>query len=200
MVIATGLPIRLRVLIPAVENSISGASFRPGDIFRSRKGLTVEIGNTDAEGRLILADALAYAAEEKPDLLVDLATLTGAARVAVGTDLVPCYTYDDALYAGLAAAGDAVGDPVWRMPLWAPYQTSIDSRVADVSSVAASPYAGSIVAALFLSRFVPRGQPWLHADIFGWNLTARPARPEGGDAQFIRALFDLVGRRYGSGP
>jgi leucyl aminopeptidase len=197
MVIATGVKVRLRVLVPAVENAISGESFRPGDVFKSRKGLTVEIGNTDAEGRLILADALAYASEEKPDLLVDLATLTGSARVAVGPDIVPCYTNDDALFAELAAASVAVGDPVWRMPLWAPYQSLLDSRVADLNSVSSSPYAGSIIGALFLSRFVPPEIAWMHADIFGWNPSSRPGRPEGGEAQLIRALIALVTKRYG---
>jgi leucyl aminopeptidase len=192
MIMDARLPVRLRVLIPAVENAISGPAFRPGDVFRSRQGLTVEIGNTDAEGRLILADALALASEEKPELIVDLATLTGAARVAVGPDIVPFYTRDDGLAARLTARGEAVADPVWRLPLWAPYMTMLDSKVADINNAGTGGYAGSITAALFLSRFVPPAQRWLHADIFAWNPTARPGRPEGGEAQFVRALYALL--------
>ena len=189
MIMEAGLPLRLRVLIPAVENAISGAAFRPGDVFTSRKGLTVEIGNTDAEGRLVLADALALAAEEEPDLIVDLATLTGAARVALGPEVVPIYTRDDALAADLVAQGAAVADPVWRMPLWAPYMSMLDSRIADINNAGTGGYAGSITAALFLSRFVPESQRWLHADIFAWNPSAKPGKPEGGEAQAIRALY-----------
>jgi leucyl aminopeptidase len=184
------------VLIPAVENAISGAAFRPGDVLDSRKGLTVEIGNTDAEGRLILADALAYGAEEVPDLLIDFATLTGSARIALGPEVVPIYTNDDRLAADLATASARVADPVWRMPLWAPYQSMLASRVADIGNVSSSTYAGSVTAALFLSRFVPEGVRWMHADMFAWNPVAKPARPEGGDAQVIRALFALLGERY----
>jgi leucyl aminopeptidase len=198
MIMATGLKVRLRVLIPAVENAISADAFRPGDIFRSRKGLTVEIGNTDAEGRLILADALTYAGEENPELIVDMATLTGSARVALGPDVVAVYTHDDALAAELAAASAAAADPVWRMPLWAPYQSMLDSRIADINNASQSTYAGSITAALFLSRFVPEGTSWLHADMFAWNLSTRPGRPEGGEAQLIRGLFALLRARYGS--
>lgn len=196
MIIATGMKLRLRVVIPAVENAISGDSYRPGDILTSRKGLTVEITNTDAEGRLILADALAYAAEENPDLLVDLATLTGSARVALGPDVVAFYTRDDGLAAELAEAGTATVDPVWRMPLWEPYQTMLDSRIADIANAAHGTYGGSITGALFLSRFVPPAVSWLHADIYAWNQSNRPGRPEGGEAQVIRALFTLLRKRY----
>jgi leucyl aminopeptidase len=189
MIMDAGLKVRLRVLIPAVENAIAGGAFRPGDVFKSRKGLTVEIGNTDAEGRLVLADALALAGEEAPDLLVDLATLTGAARVALGPDVVPIYTHDAALAADLTRHGDAVADPVWRMPLWAPYSPLLDSKVADINNAGQSPHAGSITAALFLSRFVPEGVRWLHADIFAWTPSAKPGKPEGGEAQAIRALY-----------
>ena len=197
MVMAAGLPVRLRVLIPAVENAISGAAFRPGDVLNSRKGLSVEIGNTDAEGRLVLADALTLAGEENPDLLIDLATLTGAARVALGPEIVPFYTGDDALAGDLSAAGARTADPLWRMPLWAPYGALLDSKIADINNAGSAPYAGSITAALFLSRFVPRELRWLHCDIFGWNPSARPGRPEGGEAQAIRALFSLIADRYG---
>jgi leucyl aminopeptidase len=197
MIMDAGLKLRLRVLIPAVENAISGAAFRPGDIFRSRKGLTVEIGNTDAEGRLVLADALALAAEESPEILVDMATLTGAARVALGPEVVPFYTRDDALAAAFARHAEDSADPAWRMPLWQPYMAMLDSRIADINNAGSGGYAGSITAALFLSRFVPEGQSWLHADIFGWNPKDAPGRPEGGEAQAIRALYALFESRYG---
>jgi leucyl aminopeptidase len=196
MVMDAGLRIRLRVLIPAVENAIAGNAFRPGDVFTSRKGLTVEIGNTDAEGRLVLADALALAGEEDPRLIVDLATLTGAARTALGPEVIPVYTADDTLAADLARHGAAVADPVWRMPLWAPYNSLIDSKIADLNNAGQSPYAGSITAALFLQRFVPDPARWLHADIFAWNPTAKPGRPEGGEAQAIRALYALLKERH----
>ncbi|CAN5354181.1 leucyl aminopeptidase family protein [soil metagenome] len=192
MIMDAGLPVRLRVLIPAVENAISAAAFRPGDVFRSRKGITVEIGNTDAEGRLILADALALAAEEKPALIVDLATLTGAARVALGPEVVPFYTRDDALAADLTAAGSRVADPLWRLPLWAPYISMLDSRVADINNAGSGGFAGSITAALFMSRFVPDEVRWIHADIYAWNPSSRPGRPEGGEAQAVRALYALI--------
>jgi leucyl aminopeptidase len=197
MVMDAGLRVRLRVLIPAVDNVIAAGAFRPGDVLTSRKGLTVEIGNTDAEGRLVLADALTLAGEEKPDLLVDLATLTGAARVAVGPEIVPFYTDDDQLAADIGRHAAAVADPVWRMPLWRSYFSLIESKIADLNNAGSSPFAGSITAALFLSRFVPEGVRWLHADIYGWNPTTKAARPEGGEAQAIRALYALLGERYG---
>jgi leucyl aminopeptidase len=165
-------------------------------VLTSRTGLTVEIGNTDADGRLVLADALTLAGEEEPALLVDLATLTGSARVALGPDVVPVYTYDDALAADLVRHGAAVADPVWRMPLWRPYASMLDSKVADINNAGQSPYAGSITAALFLSRFVPADVTWLHADIFAWNPAAKPGRPEGGEAQAIRALYAMLKERF----
>lgn len=198
MIMALRVPVRLRVLIPAVENAISAAAFRPGDILASRKGLSVEIGNTDAEGRLVLGDALALAAEDNPDLVVDLATLTGAARAALGPEIVPFYTHDDTLAAEFSRAAVATSDPVWRMPLWAPYMEMLDSRSADINNAGSTPHAGSVTAALFLSRFVPRGVRWLHADIYGWNPTAKPGRPVGGEAQVIRALFAMIAGRYGN--
>jgi leucyl aminopeptidase len=198
MIMDAGLRVRLRVLIPAVENAISAGSFRPGDVLTSRKGLTVEIGNTDAEGRLVLADALTLAGEEEPALLVDLATLTGAARVALGPDVVPIYTDDNALAEDLVRHGAAVADPLWRMPLWRPYATMLDSKVADINNAGQGAYAGSITAALFLSRFVPAGTPWLHADIFAWTPAAKPGKPEGGEAQAIRAIFALLTERFGA--
>ena len=197
MVMDARLRVRLRVLVPAVENAIAGAAFRPGDVFRSRKGLTVEIGNTDAEGRLVLADALALAAEESPALIVDLATLTGAARTALGPEIIPVYTRNDALAADVARHGDRVADPLWRLPLWAPYMAMLDSKIADINNAGASPFAGSITAALFLSRFVPEATPWLHGDIYAWNPSTRPGKPEGGEAQAIRALYACLGARYG---
>jgi leucyl aminopeptidase len=196
MVMDAGLAVRLRVLIPAVENAISGGAFRPGDIFTSRSGISVEIGNTDAEGRLVLADALALAGEESPDLLVDLATLTGAARVALGPQIVPFYTGDDALAADLARHAAAVADPLWRMPLWQPYAKMLESKVADINNAGSGGFAGSITAALFLARFVADRSRWLHADIFAWNPSTEPGRPEGGEAQAIRALHALLAERY----
>ncbi|QIB33744.1 leucyl aminopeptidase family protein [Ancylobacter pratisalsi] len=196
MIMARALPVRLRLLVPAVENAIDGSAFRPGDIFPSRKGLTVEIGNTDAEGRLVLADALSLADEEAPELLIDFATLTGAARVALGPQLPPAYTDDDALAADLARHGAAEADPSWRMPLWQPYAAMLDSPIADINNAPGSGFAGSITAALFLQRFVERAGAWLHLDIFAWNPSARPGRPEGGEAQTIRALDALLAERY----
>jgi len=197
MIMGGRLPVRLRVLAPIVENMISSASFRTSDIIRSRKGLTVEIGNTDAEGRLILADALALASEEKPDLLIDYATLTGAARVALGPDLPPFYTDDEALAAEIAAAGAAAHDPVWRLPLWPAYDRMLDSRIADLSSTGSGGMAGSVTAALFLKRFVAEGVPHAHFDIYGWTPSAKPGRPEGGEPQAARLTFELVSRRWG---
>ena len=196
LIMATGLAVRLRVLIPAVENAVSDRAFRPGDVFRARNGLTVEIGNTDAEGRLVLADALTLAAEESPELVIDMATLTGAARVALGPDIVPVYTADESVAADIGRHADQVADPVWRMPLWPGYRAMLDSKVADINNAGTSPFAGSITAALFLSRFIPEETPWLHADIFAWTPVAKPARPVGGEAQAIRAIYAMLCERY----
>ena len=197
MIMAARLRVRLRVLIPAVENAISGNAFRPGDVLRSRKGITVEIGNTDAEGRLVLADALTLADDEHPQMLIDMATLTGAARVALGPDLPPFYTGDDALAAELTAASLAVEDPLWRMPLWKPYEAKLASKIADTNNVTPDGFAGSITAALFLKRFVEKTPCWAHFDIFGWNPWERPHAPVGGEAQGIRALERVVSGRFG---
>ncbi|HET6375610.1 MAG TPA: leucyl aminopeptidase family protein [Methylocella sp.] len=196
MILEAGLPIRLRVIVPIVENAVSGSAFRPGDIYKSRKGLTVEIGNTDAEGRLILADALALADEESPELLIDFATLTGAARVALGPDIPPFYTMDEELAADIARAGAAAQDPVWRMPLWEPYNKLLDSKIADVNNIASSPFAGSVTAALFLRRFVERARAWAHFDIYAWTPQDAPGRPEGAEIQAARLLYDLIEARY----
>jgi len=197
MIMGAKLPVRLRVLIPAVENAIAGNAFRPGDILSSRKGISVEIGNTDAEGRLILADALALADEESPELVVDFATLTGAARVALGPELPPFYTDDDALAADIARHGMAVNDPVWRLPLWYPYQAQLDSKFADMNNTG-GPMAGSITAALFLRRFVQAAKAHVHFDIFAWNNATRPGRPEGGEVQAARLMYALLKERYGA--
>ncbi|WP_316168093.1 MULTISPECIES: leucyl aminopeptidase family protein [unclassified Bradyrhizobium] len=197
MVMGAKLKVRLRVLIPAVENAVSGSAFRPLDVFPSRKGVTVEIGNTDAEGRLILADALAFADEEKPDLLIDMGTLTGAARVALGPELPPFYTQDDALAAEVARCAAAENDPLWRMPLWAPYDSWLDSKVATINNAPSNGFAGSITCALFLQRFVEHAKSWLHLDIYAWTPSAKPGRPEGGECQGARALYKLLSERYG---
>ena len=196
MIMGAKLPVHLRVIIPAVENAVSGNAFRPGDVFKSRKGATVEIGNTDAEGRLILADALALADEEAPDLIVDFSTLTGAARVALGPELPAAFTDDEKLAAELASFAAREADPFWRLPLWRPYQSMLDSKIADSNNVSSSAFAGAITAALFLSRFVERAKSWLHFDLFAWNPTSKPARPEGGEAQTIRALYAWLAERY----
>jgi leucyl aminopeptidase len=196
MVMAARLKVRLRVLIPAVENAVSGNAFRPLDIFPSRKGISVEIGNTDAEGRLVLADALALADEEKPDLLIDLGTLTGAARVALGPDLPPFYTNDETLAADVARCAVAENDPLWRMPLWPAYDSWLDSKTADITNAPSGSFAGSITCALFLQRFVEQARSWLHIDIFAWTPSAKPARPEGGECQAARALYKLLSERY----
>jgi leucyl aminopeptidase len=195
MIIGRRLKVRLRVLIPAVENAISGTSFRPRDVYTSRKGISVEIGNTDAEGRLILADALTLADEEKPAMIVDFATLTGAARVALGPDVPPFFTDDDALADTLARAGTTENDPVWRMPLWRPYQAMLDSKVADLNNVGAGGHGGAITAALFLRRFVT-AKSWVHLDIFAWTPAAKPGRPEGAECQTARALYAMLCKRY----
>ncbi len=196
MVMDAALPVRLRVLIPAVENSVSGAAMRPLDVLKTRKGMTVEVGNTDAEGRLILADALWEAAREQPALLVDFATLTGAARVALGPDVPVLFTPDDDLARDLSLAGDNHGEPVWRLPLYRPYRRMLDSTVADIANISSSPYGGAITAALFLAEFVPAGIPWAHFDILAWNASARPGRPEGGEAMALGAVFEVITRRF----
>ena len=196
MVMDAKLKVRLRVLIPAVENAVAGNAFRPLDIFTSRKGITVEIGNTDAEGRLVLADALALADEEKPDLLIDLGTLTGAARVALGPDLPPFYTNDETLAADVARCAVKENDPLWRMPLWPPYDAWLDSKTATITNAPSGGFAGSITCALFLQRFVEHAKSWLHVDIYGWTPSAKPARPEGGECQAARAIYKLLSERY----
>ena len=196
MIMLEGLPVRLRVLIPAVENSVGGNAFRPGDILTSRKGPTVEVNHTDAEGRLVLADALTLACEGKPDMVLDIATLTGAARVALGPDLSPFFTDDEALAADIADAARRGADPVWRMPLWPPYEADIEPASADLDNAPAGGLAGAITAALFLRRFVAR-QPWAHFDIYGWAQKDLPGRPKGGEAQACRAAFEMLCKRYG---
>jgi leucyl aminopeptidase len=194
--IAAATPIRLRVLIPAVENSVAGNAVRPLDIVRTRSGKTVEIGNTDAEGRLILCDALAEADSERPDLLIDCATLTGAARVALGPELQALYCDDDSVATGMLEAGARVGDPLWRMPIWRPYRKQIDGKCADLNNVAQGTFAGSIIAALYLSEFVSRETRWAHLDIMASNPAAKPGRPEGGEATGLRALYAYLRQRY----
>jgi leucyl aminopeptidase len=195
MIMSRKLKVRLRVLIPAVENSIAGNSFRPRDIFTSRKGITVEIGNTDAEGRLILADALTLADDDKPEFIVDFATLTGAARVALGPDVPPFFTDDDGLAAELARHGAGENDPLWRLPLWRPYEAMLDSKTADINNVGTGGQGGAITAALFLRRFVS-ATSWLHLDIFAWNSSTKPGRPEGGECMSARALYAMLCKRY----
>jgi len=197
MLMSRGSKLRLRVLIPAVENSIAGSAFRPRDIYRSRKGITVEIGNTDAEGRLILADAMALAEEEKPELIADMATLTGAARVALGTEVVPFYTDDERLASELMDCAKTENDPLWRLPLWRSYDQLLESKVADTNNVSQGGFAGSIIAALFLRRFITEAKAWLHCDIYAWNQAPRPGRPEGAECQAARALYALLVKRYG---
>ncbi len=197
LLVETGAPVDLRLLIPAVENSVGSRAFRPGDVWRSRKGLTVEIGNTDAEGRLVLADALAAADEDRPDLLIDLATLTGAARAALGPDLPAAFAPGAALLADLRACGEEECDPLWPMPLWMPYDEDLASRVADVANVSANTFAGAIYGALFLRRFIGNPDAWLHLDLYAWNAKDRPGRPLGGEAQCVRALYRLIRRRCG---
>jgi leucyl aminopeptidase len=196
MIVEAKLPVRLRVLIPAVENSVSGNSVRPLDVIRSRKGLTVEIGNTDAEGRLILADALTAASEEKPELIVDFATLTGAARVALGPDLPSLFCNDEGLAGELTRSAEAEADPMWRMPLWKPYRSRLDSRVADLNNISDGPFAGAVTAALFMQEFVAPGIPWAHFDIYAWNPLNRPGRPDGAETQTLRAVFTALAARF----
>ncbi len=196
MIMAAELPVRLRVLIPAVENAVSGNAIRPGDVFRTRKGLTVEIGNTDAEGRLVLCDALADADGEGPGMIVDFATLTGAARVALGADLPAMFCNDDALAEDLRAASARVGDPLWRMPLYAEYKSQLESPVADLCNISAGRFGGAITAALYLEAFVSPSTPWVHFDIMAWNGKARPGRPSGGEAMALRAVYDMIAHRH----
>ena len=190
------LPVRLQVLVPAVENAIAGNAFRPGDIIRTRKGLSVEIDNTDAEGRLVLCDALALASETPPDILIDFATLTGAARSALGTGLPAMFCNQDTLAAALHEAGARTGDPVWRLPLHQPYMKMLDSYAADLVNASSTPYAGAITAALFLQRFVGEDIPWVHYDLMAYNLSGQPGRPEGGEAMGLRTTFDMLSQRY----
>jgi leucyl aminopeptidase len=197
MLMGADAPVQLRLLIPAVENSISGRSYRPSDVLRSRQGLTVEIGNTDAEGRLVLADALAEADTQDPALLIDLATLTGAARVALGPELPAIYSNPQQLAMELRAIGEKEADPLWPMPLWSGYDDDLASRVADLNNVSPTPFAGSIIGALFLKRFVTRSRNWLHADVYAWNAKERPGRPVGGDPHTVRALYRLIRQRFG---
>ena len=200
MLMAAKLPIRVAVLVPTVENAISGDAMRPGDVLNTRKGLTVEVGNTDAEGRLILSDALTRAGELDPVLTIDLATLTGAARIALGPQVIPFYTDDDALAADIAAAAKAVGDPLWRMPLWNGYDEALDGELADLKNDPDGwAQAGSVTAALFLRRFAPAAGGWVHLDIFAWNPKGRPGHPVGAEAQAVRALYQMLKARFGRG-
>jgi len=196
LIMKSRLPVRLHLLIPAVENAVSGSAFRPGDVLNSRNGLTVEIGNTDAEGRLVLGDALTRAAEEKPGLILDFATLTGAARVALGPDLPALFANDDALAQAMLDCGTRVSDPLWRMPLWKHYEEMLSSDVADIGNMAEAPLAGAVTAALFLQKFVPEGTPWAHLDTFAWRPAAKPGRPKGGDALGLRAAWEMLKGRY----
>ena len=197
LVMGSGLPVRLRLLVPAVDNAVSGSAFRPGDVLATRKGLTVEVDNTDAEGRLILCDALAEGASEQPDVMIDFATLTGAARVALGTDVPAMFSNDDRLADDLLRVSASVHDPVWRLPLYAPYKELIESSVADIVNSASRPFAGAITAALFLDAFVPPEVRWAHFDLMAWNVKPRPGRPEGGEAMGLRTVFEFLRERYG---
>ena len=198
LIMRLAVPVQLRVLIPAVENSVGGAAYRPGDVLRSRKGLTVEVGNTDAEGRLVLADALAEADIERPDLLIDLATLTGAARTALGPELPAAYSPSETLLEALRRHGEEECDPVWPLPLWPGYEEELASKVADLGNVSSTPFAGSIIAALFLKRFVTGTPSWLHLDLYAWNAKERPGRPVGAEAQCVGSRVHLRPARYGS--
>jgi leucyl aminopeptidase len=196
LVMQTRLPVRLTLLVPAVENAIAANAYRPGEVIRTRAGISVEVDNTDAEGRLILCDALAYAVERKPDLVIDIATLTGAAKVALGPDLPALFANHDPLADALLEAGRREQDPLWRLPLWAPYRSMLESRVADMVNCSPSRFGGAITAALFLQRFVPETTAWMHLDAYSWNDTDRPGRPQGGEAQGLRALFAVLNERY----
>jgi leucyl aminopeptidase len=197
LVMEAKLPVRLTLLVPAVENAVAGNAMRPGEVITTRGGHSVEVDNTDAEGRLILCDALAYAAEQKPELIIDFATLTGSARVALGPDLPALFANDDQLADAALACGNAVADPLWRLPLWRPYRKLLESYLADFANAGPSRHAGAITAALFMERFIPEGMPWLHLDTYAWNDGDRPGRPRGGEAMGLRAMFALLGKRYG---
>ncbi len=196
LIMALKLPVRLQLLIPAVENAIAGNAYRPGDVIKTRKGLHIEIGNTDAEGRVVLSDALAYASESQPELIIDLATLTGAARVALGAQLPALFSKHHDTARDLVDLGMKLDDPLWHMPLWAPYKSGIESTIGDIVNTGKSALAGAINAALFLEYFVPENQDWLHIDLFAWNDTARPGRPIGGEAQTIRTLLAYLEERF----
>jgi len=196
LVMQAQLPVRLLVLIPAVENSVSGNAYRPGDVISTRKGLSIEIGNTDAEGRVVLADALAYACEYDPDLVIDFATLTGAARTAMGTDLPPIFSNDISIAQAITAAGELEEDPLWVLPLYQPYKELLKSQIADLNNMGKTPFGGCITAALFLEHFVTADTDWVHIDTFGWNQTARPGRPLGGEALGLRAVYHYLKKRY----
>jgi leucyl aminopeptidase len=197
MIMRAGLEVRLRVLIPAVENAVSANAYRPLDVVPSRKGMTIEIGHTDAEGRVVLADALAEASSENPEMLIDFATLTGAARIALGPELPAMFTQDDTLADALIAGAAAEEDPLWRLPLWRPYRKLIDGKTADLTNSADTPHGGAITAALFLAEFVDRQVPYVHFDVMAWNPAARPGRPEGGEAMAMRAAFAAIAARFG---
>ena len=197
LIMVLGLPVRLRVLIPAVENSVSAGAFRPGDILTARNGLTVEVNNTDAEGRLVLADALALGGEDEPEIMVSMATLTGAARVALGPDMPPFFTDDDHLAGALTAAAESQADPLWRLPFWNPYEDMIEPGIADLDNAPKGGFAGAITAALFLRRFAGGAGSYAHFDVYGWNPTAKPGRPKGGAAQGARAVYSMLEERYG---
>lgn len=196
MIMQAKLPVCLRVLVPAVENSVSGNAYRPGDVIKSRKGLTIEVGNTDAEGRVVLADALTEAVSENPELLIDISTLTGAARVALGTELPAVFSNNDELVNAVIKQGEVTNDPMWRLPLYGPYREYINSQIADINNNSDLPYAGAITAGLFLKEFVPNEIPWMHFDLMAWNLRARPGRPQGAEAMTLRALFAYLQNRY----
>jgi len=196
LIMQNQLPVRLRVVIPAVENAIAGNAFRPGDVLATRAGLSVEVGNTDAEGRLILCDALALADAEAPDLLIDMATLTGAARVALGPEVPALFTSDATLAKELMNAGAAETDPLWQLPLWSSYDDELSSKIADLNNVSASGFSGSIIAGLFLQRFVTQAKQWVHLDLYAWNAKDRPGRPVGAEAQCVRALFAYLQSRF----
>ena len=195
LIMQSKLPVLLHMLVPAVENAIAGNAYRPGEIVSTRAGLKIEIGNTDAEGRVVLSDALALAAESKPELIIDFATLTGAARVALGPELPATFANDDAWFNALQAAATATQDPIWRMPLWQPYHDMIKSSIGDIVNTG-GPQAGAVTAALFLERFIPQGQAWIHIDTFSWNLKPRPGRPDGGEAQSLRACFEMLKTKF----